>query len=95
MTLPNPTLRIDCFANASSKTPVASIGSFGRPMVRAKTFVEPPGSTAKAVSVRARAVLGGLVLGAVSAEGDDDVDSVRGRALRETGGMPPPTRFGE
>src|SRR4029077_20757180 len=45
--------RIDSFARASSSTPVASMGSFGRPIVRAKTFVDPPGRLASAVCVPA------------------------------------------
>ena len=36
------------WASASSRSPVASIGSLGRPIVRANTLVDPPGSAASA-----------------------------------------------
>ena len=84
MTLPSPMRRIDFFASASSSTPVASIGSFGRPIVRAKTFVEPPGS-ARERSLGAGETVGHLVQRAVATEHGDDVDPVRGGALREAG----------
>src|SRR4029453_6919769 len=40
-------------ASASSSTPVASMGSLGRPIVRANTLVDPPGRGASAQAVRA------------------------------------------
>ena len=39
---------------------MASTGSLGRPMVRAKTLVEPPGSTPRAVSVPTRPLAASL-----------------------------------
>src|SRR4051794_12169340 len=52
-TVPSPMGSMLCLASASSSAPVASIGSFGNPIVRANTFVDPPGSGARAVSLPA------------------------------------------
>ena len=51
---PRPIRRMEAASMASSRAPVASTASSGRPMVRAKTLVDPPGSAARAVSVPAR-----------------------------------------
>ena len=83
-----------CALSASSSTPVASIGSSGSPRVRANTLVEPPGSAASAVS-RAGQPVGRLVERAVTAEHDDDVDAVGGRALGEARGVAPAARLGD
>src|SRR3954447_9894242 len=53
-TNPSPTRSMRWFDSPSSSTPVASIGSFGSPMVRANTLVDPPGRGASAVFVPAR-----------------------------------------
>lgn len=44
---PRPTVRSRSSRSASSRAPVASTASFGRPRARAKTLVEPPGTTAR------------------------------------------------
>ena len=62
--------------------------------MRAKTFVDPPGSAASAVS-RAGQAVGRLVQRAVAAEHDDHVDPVGGGALGEAGGVAPPVGLGQ
>ncbi len=62
------------------------------PSVRAKTFVDPPGSTPRAVSVPAMPG-GDLVEGAVAAESDHDVDAPARRVVGESGGVAPSVRL--
>ena len=59
-TLPRPTRSTDSRLMASTTTWVAATGSLGRPIVRAKTLVDPPGSTARAVSLPARPLTASL-----------------------------------
>ena len=72
--------------SASSRAPVASTASFGRPRARAKTLVEPPGTTARpGQALRVGAVVqqtvDDLVDRAVAAEGHDQVDVAALRGL--------------
>ena len=64
--------------SASSSAPVASTAWLGRSRARAKTLVEPPGTTARPGRVRVGAgvqqAVDDLVHRAVAAEGDDQVD---------------------
>ena len=62
-------------------------------MVRANTFVDPPGSGAERGRGAGQPV-GGLVQRAVAAEADDHVDAVVGRALRQAGGVAAAVRLG-
>ena len=72
--------------SASSRAPVASTASLGSPRARAKTLVEPPGTTARpGRSLRIGAVVqqavDDLVDRAVAAEGHDQIDVVALRGL--------------
>ena len=60
------------WASASSRSPVASIGSLGSPIVRANTLVEPPGQRRQRAR-RAGQPVGRLVERAVAAEHHDDL----------------------
>ena len=66
----------------------------GSPIVRAKTFVEPPGQHAER-GVRSGDAGGDLVQRAVAAEPDDDIDAASRGVLREPGGVAPPVRLDE
>ena len=59
-TAPSPILVIAPRSRASRSWPAASIGSSGRPMMRANTLVLPPGRAARAVSVPARPLAASL-----------------------------------
>ena len=72
--------------SASSST--AATGSLGRPIVRANTFVDPPGQRAER-GVGAGDAGGHLVERAVAAEADDDVDAAPGGVVGEAGGVAP------
>ena len=48
-TTPSPTRSMLFASRAGPSSLAAATGSFGRPMLRANTFVEPPGRTASAV----------------------------------------------
>ena len=73
LTRPSPIGRMSRAAMPLANRSTAAIGSFGRPSVRANTFVDPPGSTPSAASVPAIAGRH-LVERAVAAVADDDVE---------------------
>ena len=77
---------------ASSST--AATGSLGRPIVRANTFVDPPGQHAEG-GVGAGDPGRHLVERAVAAEADDDVDVAPGGVGGEAGGVAAAVRLDE
>ena len=91
---PSPMRRKARCWSAPTSCSAASTGSCAMPMLRAYTFVEPPGSGASAV-LGAHEAVGRLVQRAVAREHGDDLDAVAGRAAREAGGVTPARGLGD
>ena len=94
LTLPSPIGRMSAASMPPASSSTAATGSFGMPIVRANTFVEPPGSTPSAVS-RPGDPGGHLVERAVAAEADDHVDAAARGVVGEAGGVAAPVGLDE
>ena len=85
-TRPSPIGRRSAASMPPASSSTAATGSLGMPIVRANTFVEPPGSTPSAVSVPAIPVATSLSVPSPP-NPIDDVDASAGGVVGEPGGV--------